>query len=54
MYGCMDVWMYGCMGVWMCVWMMFTAEFLDNFGVTPAHFAAQQGHLECLQVASIE
>ncbi|CAI8008220.1 Synphilin-1 [Geodia barretti] len=25
-------------------------EFLDNFGVTPAHFAAQQGHLECLQL----
>ena len=36
----------------MCVllYSIFFADFLDNFGVTPAHFAAQQGHLECLQV----
>ena len=25
-------------------------EILDDSGVTPAHFAAQKGHLDCLQV----
>ncbi len=25
-------------------------EILDESGVTPAHFAAQGGHLDCLQV----
>ena len=28
-----------------------TAEILDESGVTPAHFAAQGGHLDCLQVS---
>ena len=25
-------------------------DVVDDSGVTPAHFAAQQGHLDCLQV----
>ena len=27
-----------------------SVEILDESGVTPAHFAAQGGHLECLEV----
>ena len=26
-------------------------DVVDDSGVTPAHFAAQQGHLDCLQVS---
>ena len=29
-------------------------DVVDDSGVTPAHFAAQQGHLDCLQVLLVK
>ena len=29
----------------------FDAGFVDDSGVSPAHFAAQRGHLDCLRVS---
>ena len=34
-----------------CGLCFLSAEILDDSGVTPAHFAAQRGHLDCLQVS---
>ena len=33
-----------------CWYVVFVA-YVDESGVTPAHFAAQRGHLDCLRVS---
>ena len=31
----------------------FAVAYMDESGVTPAHFAAQSGHLDCLRVSAL-
>lgn len=55
--GC-SVWVWSDVGVVWCgllitLSLIITIELLDDCGVSPAHFAAQGGHLDCLQVCML-